>query len=359
MSVYRRERSKYWWCKFTGPNGQQIRRSTQETTRAAALKFERRLRVRVKEQARRGRPAYRYEDAMNRFIEEHIPTLRAGAQRRYFTSMRVLTPHFEGVELQDIGRGELSDFITARRQVAKDATIRRDLACLSSMFACAVRWDWCDRNPVKDFDKKHVRESKPRVRYLTPEEYDAILAAAPDDLRGIVVVLKETGLRLGELLALTWADIEDDRLYVRDSKTGAPRVVPLSDQAMGTLLGTLRHLHDPRIWYGRTMTVRNVSMRLKRLFQRAGIKDFRPHDLRHTFASWAIQGRHPWQTRPMPIERLKVWLGHRRLEQTMKYAHLAIDDLANEVETVGHTFGHTVDGLGTADSGKAGAKKPN
>lgn len=57
------------------------------------------------------------------------------------------------------------------------------------------------------------------------------------------------------------------------------------------------------------------------------------HDLRHTFASYAIKGLHSWQNgMPMPITKLKKWLGHSDIKMTMRYSHLDTTDLKNEVK---------------------------
>tara|TARA_Y100001934_G_scaffold45964_1_gene55614 strand:+ start:205 stop:564 length:360 start_codon:yes stop_codon:yes gene_type:complete len=79
---------------------------------------------------------------------------------------------------------------------------------------------------------------------------------------------------------------------------------------------------------GRQLSVNATSRAIKRAMTNAKIKDARAHDLRHTFASWFLQagGR---------IERLKEFLGHARIDQTVKYAHLSTADLHEEMQRVG------------------------
>jgi len=334
MSVYKRGR--IWWVRFE-INGTEVRESSRSTSRPVAVKHERALRERHAEIHRGGRPRRTLKELMGMFAAEHMPSLKEGAARRYRVSAKALRAGIgDATYLDEIGKATIAEFVTERRKVVSDATIRRDLACLSSALSLAVERDWLDHNIVKSLPKRSIKESKPRVRWLRPKEWTAIQAKAGAVLPACVLLV-ETGMRLGEMLALTWADIDLDRkeIYLHVTKTGAPRVVPLSETAVQTIKKLPRHLHCQHLFFtapGHPHAVSAMSNRLSRVIRKAGVSDFRPHDFRHTFASWYLQ-------RGGRLERLKEVLGHKRLEQTLKYAHLSTADLHDDLARVGTKTG--------------------
>jgi integrase len=118
----------------------------------------------------------------------------------------------------------------------KGATVRRDLATLSCLCSCAVSWDYIDVNPIKQFSKRHIREAPPRTTYPTTEQVDRLIAHAPPMSGRIIRFLAETGMRQEEVCGLEWSQVSIQRREVRltKTKTSSPRVVPLSDAAIGT-----------------------------------------------------------------------------------------------------------------------------
>ena len=118
-----------------------------------------------------------------------------------------------------------------------DTTIRGDLAFLSSLCAAAVRWGWLGTNPVTALNKRALRTSRPRTRFLTPAELDQLLAATADHIRPAIIIATETGLRKEELFSLTLSGIDLTRREIRldHTKSGIPRRVPLSDKAVTTI----------------------------------------------------------------------------------------------------------------------------
>ena len=179
--------------------------------------------------------------------------------------------------------------------------------------------------------KKPLKESPPRVRFLKDRhEFAKLLAEMPARDHVLVTVAVETGMRRGELLALEWADVDLDRreIYIPDSKNYDPRVVPLSRDCVDALSAHPRHLKSPLVFRddaGAALSTSTLSHRFRLAARRAGIEDFRFHDLRHTFGSWKVQAGHD-------LYRVGKMLGHRTLAQTQRYAHLRPTDLRDLVE---------------------------
>lgn len=327
--VYRR--GDVWWVRFRR-DGVHVRRSAKTTRKAEAQVFLHRL-MEEYAQATRGEPTVRHllTDAMERFFEES--TLRAGTIETYRYNSRVLTRLLGHLHLDEIDRRALAEFVATRKRTGvTDATIRRDLALIGSIFTAAIRWGWVDTSPVTQLNKRSLKESSPRTRFLTREEFVRLSNAASDDLKPILALAVETGLRKEELLGLTLTSIDLRRRELRltVTKTGRPRQVPLSSGALETIKGLLERSR-PRSPY---LFCKSDGSRIgdpKKAFagacRRAGIEDFRFHDLRHTYASWWVQDGGD-------LYRLSRILGHTTLQTTSRYAHLRTDDLHEELERV-------------------------
>jgi site-specific recombinase XerD len=321
-----------------------------------ALTYETALREEYAKIDRGGKQRRLFKDLMLEFGEQHLPTMKPSAAQRYKVSARPLLKHFEDMYLDQVNKTTLAEFVrTRRRDGASTATVRRDLGCLSSALSCAMRWDWIDQNIVKAMDKRGLKESQPRVRWLRQREYQTIMdVATTARQRTMIVLLVETGMRLGEMLGLDRRhdiDLERKEIYLTRTKTNAPRVIPLSRKAAAQLRAHPTRMGCDWLFYtdeGKRLAVTAVSAELKRTIRRAKVKDFRPHDFRHTFASWYLQngGR---------LEQLQQILGHKRIEQTMKYAHLATKHLHEDMARVGTRAGTSGTDLERKGGGGSGA----
>ena len=194
----------------------------------------------------------------------------------------------------------MGEHVTKRKQAGvSDTTIRRDLAFVSSMCSLAVRWGWLDTNPATTFGKRTLKEARPRTRFLTHAEYDALLANAAEHVRPAITLAVETGLRKEELFGLTVT-----RLLTFLPAEGSPA---RSDQKAGAspCARTVGCRHHPPLrpcWVSLgdrrrpTYSAKQDGSQyadMKKGFnaacRRAKITGIRWHDLRHTFASWFVQ----------------------------------------------------------------------
>jgi integrase len=234
-SIYKRGR--VYWIKLQ-VNGKRIQRSAKTGSKPEALKYLAQVKAELSRLDHNGRPRHTVREAMERFMAEHVPTLKPTTAAAYAYTIRLLHPAFADLYLDQITRARLAEYVSARkRERVKSATIRRNLACLSSILTQAVNWDWLAHNPVRAFDKRTVREAKPRVRYLTQDEYERLLRAAGEHLRPMIVLAVHTGMRADELLSLEWRQVNLRRREITlvKTKTDLPRVIPLNDAAMGLL----------------------------------------------------------------------------------------------------------------------------
>jgi integrase len=135
-----------------------------------------------------------------------------------------------------------------------------------------------------------------------------------------VIVALNTGLRLGELLGLTWERVDLSRGVIRLelTKSGRRREVPLNAESYDALV-----MLTPKA-SGRVLRTKSVRKAYENAVTNAKLDDVNSHTLRHTFASWAVM-------RGVSLEELQELLGHSSLAMTMRYAHLAPERLRSAV----------------------------
>lgn len=155
--IYRRGRT--YWARAQR-SGREIRESLKTTDRRVAEGRYRDWYDRLNSLTWGDRPRRLFIEAIKRFIEEHLPILKPASAKRYGISLNWLGEHFEGKFLDQITRDQLADFEAWRRAAGAQApTVRRDLACLSSMLTSCEDWDWIadGSNPVPGFLKRRSK----------------------------------------------------------------------------------------------------------------------------------------------------------------------------------------------------------
>ena len=204
------------------------------------------------------------------------------------------------------------------------ATVVRYLASLSHAFTIAMKdWCWVTDNPVLKISKP--RQSRGRERYLSDDERQRLLAACDEStsrfLKAVVVLAMSTGMRRGEIMAMTWTRVDLNRkmIYLTETKNDTSRAIPLAALALEMLveLSKVRRIDTDLVFYG---TDPSKPVDLKKPWEtavrKAGLLDFRFHDLRHTAASYlAMNGATTLE--------IAALLGHKTLTMVKRYSHLA------------------------------------
>jgi len=179
-------------------------------------------------------------------------------------------------------------------------------------------------------------EPKIRVRWLTKDEARRLIGELPLHLARMVRFSLATGLRQSNVTGLCWQNVDLGRrlMWVNadESKSGRTISVPLSGEAVAVLLEAKacdKHSHARLVftYYGAAIENPNNSAWLKAL-ARAGIKAFRWHDLRHTWASWHVMGLMSADGTPTPLPVLQKLGGWNTPTMLQRYAHLAPDYVA-------------------------------
>ncbi len=260
-------------------------------------------------------------------------------QRDKYSLLR-LQPYFGGRLVTEIRRADVRAYVASRQaDGVKQSTIGRELRFLSAALNF-VRLEH-DRpeigNPAQ---RLGLEASEPRVRWITQDEATALVEAAELHARRphlpcFIRLALNTGARKSELLKLTWARVDRERRYFLleavDTKSAKRRSVPLNDASMDALAVLRgwgqRHASDnPWVFgHGRDRRITTFQTGFDAACERAGIVDFRIHDMRHTCASWLVMAG-------VPLGVVRDLLGHSSVTVTERYAHLAPDQIQNAVQ---------------------------
>jgi integrase len=192
------------------------------------------------------------------------------------------------------------------------------LATLKSIFNKAKAWDkYSGDNPVTKVEM--LKENNTRTRFLEKEEIIRLLASCNKQLRPIVILALNTGMRLGEILNLKWRDVDFRRgiIYLLDTKNGEKRELPINEQVKTALIRTRKHPQSEFVFCNNDGSQRkDIRASYFTALRKSGIKDFRFHDLRHTFASHLVMSG-------VELNTVRELLGHKSLKMTLRYAHLS------------------------------------
>ena len=207
-----------------------------------------------------------------------------------------------------------------------NATVNRTLELLRAILRKSVNdWEWLERAP-------HIRmlpEPTRRIRFLTREEAQRLLAELPEHLADMAAFSLSTGLRASNVTGLQWSqvDLVKQLAWVHADQAKARKAIPVPLNAEAVVLVRKRlGRHATHVFSYHGVPITQVSTKAwYAALKRAGISNFRWHDLRHTWASWHVQSG-------TPLFALQELGGWESAEMVRRYAHLAADHLAPYAE---------------------------
>ena len=324
MSLCKRKDSSIWWVRFTH-KGKRIQQSSRTPTRIKAEEYEAKLKASLWEQERLGvKPIYMWNDAVVRYLNE---TKHKASQVSDIYHLRWLDKYLNGVELRAIKRDLLDELSAAKlAEGVTNSTVNRVQEVIRIILRKACNeWEWIDRVPMV----RMLPEPIKRVRWITRNEADRLIAVLPSHLADMVRFSLETGLRRANVTGLQWSQVDLTRrmawIHPDQAKARKAISVPLSSVAVAVLRGQIGR-HHTNVFTYRGKPVHQVNTKAwHRALKRVGIENFRWHDLRHTWASWHIQEGTPLHV----LQELGGWSSQ---EMVQKYAHLSCEHLAQWVD---------------------------
>ena len=247
-------------------------------------------------------------------------------------SMKLLLPFFGDKLLKDITPALVERYRQKRlsepsgrtpEKLTAPATVNREMACFKTIFNKAVNNGKAERNPAQRL--KMLKENNERGRVLSPEEYARLLAHCPEQLKPVVKLAYYTGMRQGEVLGLTWGQVDLKEGFIRlrpeHTKTNEWRLVPLNRELVEMFKAMPRGLPGVRVFVYQGKAFGSSFQRaFETARKRAGIEDFTFHDLRHTaINNWRLQGH--------DFFRIMAVSGHKTMNVFKRYNTVSKDEL--------------------------------
>jgi integrase len=316
-----RKRGSVWWLDMLAPSGERVRRSTGTEHKALAQELHDKLKAELWRVAKLGeRPSRRWNDAAVRWLKESSHKATLDMDKAH---LRWLHRFLDGKELEAISRS-LVDRITAERAAegVSNATVNRTLEVLRAILRkCVNEWEWLDKAP----QVRMLKEPTRRIRFITREEARRLLSVLPEHLADMAAFSLATGLRRANVTGLQWTQVDLVRrvawIHPDQAKARKAIAVPLNAEAV-MLIRKQIGKHHTHVFSFRGKPITQVSTKAwYQALTRAGIQDFRWHDLRHTWASWHVQSGTPLHV----LQELGAW---ESAEMVRRYAHLNAEHLA-------------------------------
>ena len=345
MAVHKRtwktskgEKRSAWQVQFTytKPSGEKIevRKTAPGNTKREAKAYERELLAAIHNgtygtHEEKDVPAFTaYADE---WLETYVKThCKPSTLRTRKSALRAhIKPFFGKMKLDEIGKRDIARFKSKLldKELSRK-TVNNHLGILSSLLNTAVEWEVIESAPKVTW----LKTPDPKFDFLDFNEADRLIEASEPEIRPMVFVAIKTGMRLGEMLALRWQDVDlvKGEIHVQRSatrgkvstpKSGRNRVIALSPNTVAVLKKHRPHskLRGELVFSnkrGELQTRDMVKRPLKRACRKAGLRHITWHDLRHTYASHLVMHN-------VPMKTVQELLGHATMEMTMRYAHLS------------------------------------
>jgi integrase len=332
---------KKYYIDYYDPNGKRHREVAGSKLEDAVSRKEE-----IREQIRKGKyfaERKKYTTTFDELVKKYKEIFKDQKcfERAKKFALRSIEKHFSGKLLSQITPYDIESYKRLRKETSitvtrkkgdicvnvdtgrrrSDATVNRELACLSHLFSKAVEWEMMEESPFRKMRRLFFKENNQRTRFLTEEEIKSLLAVeyegCPKYLKPIIATAIYTGLRKGEILNLKWKNVDLERglIYVRENKQNHLQVKMVNDDLIDLFMKLPVKgeylFHDEE-----GNPIRDVKRSFQTALRRAGIEDFRFHDLRHTSCSYLTM-------RGAPIQAVQGHAGHASIKMTMRYSHLS------------------------------------
>lgn len=272
------------------------------------------------------RAALKLSELCERFLDEHVRPKNSPKTAKDTEAIirRIVVPKLGNLRVEDLTRADAAKFHGSLHKTPYLGN--RCLAMLSKMMNLAEVWGLRPEgtNPCRRVEKF---PEEPKNRYLSGDEVGRLAEvldrheSSSPYLVAAIRLLLLTGLRQSEVRTLQWSfiDLDAGRIHLPKTKTGQ-HAIPITAPVRATLAAIPRVSGNPWVIVGRSPNAPHQDMQpfWQKVRREAGLEDVRIHDLRHSFASFALAGG----TSLAVIGKL---MGHKNQSTTARYAHLSDD----------------------------------
>ena len=324
------QRGKTWYLDYR-VDGEHIRKpiGTNKKLAEVALKdIELKL---FKGEIKAPKPKKKILEFIDEFLKSYKATMKPTTYNRYRAVMDHFTAFLEDNEalktLDQVSPAHIEQFKLYRLESVTHKTANFELSVVRTLFNHAKKFGYIGKNPVTNIQK--IRTSRKQPRFFSEEEIAAIMEVCDDYFKALFSTLLCTGIRRGELKFLEWSDIDFEKgiikIQVKDywePKGRRSREIPIHDK-----LRSILEKHKQKYGNNRWVFTKDNGEQLDHLWRRfqsilkkADVKDATVHTWRHTFASHLVMAG-------VDVPTVQKLMGHRDIQTTMIYAHLAPDHL--------------------------------
>lgn len=264
------------------------------------------------------------------YLDDYAKFNKKRSWRTDRSCLKSLKKYFEDKYLTEITTHQIEKYKAIRLdQGVRESTVNRDLAIMRKMLNLAIDWNYLKQNPVRKV-KFFSEKDNLKERILTEVEEIRLLETSSKHLRSILIVALNTGMRRGEILNLKWSqiDLNSRRIRVEKTKSGKIRFIEINTLLLEEFL-KLKNKSESNVHVFSNPETGKPYQDVKKAFKgacrRAGIVDFRFHDLRHTFATRLVE-------KGVDLITIKDLLGHSTVKITERYTHSFYEQKRRAVE---------------------------
>ncbi len=335
LSVTQRKNGK-WYTKFTINGVTKHKLCAGATTKKQAEEIENAYKYKLQQQLNGVIPMEEKKVTVDKGCDKFLEhsELNKKSYKQDKSRIKVIREFFK--KCKYINNIKLDDIEQFKRYLLnrglKKITVNKYLEVLSKMFNIAIRNDWAKKNPI-EHDVKFVIKEDNSFRQLSFEEQERLLEVVKGTyLEGVIIFALNTGLRLSDILPLKWKEIKsyNDKiihLYVR--KTNKYMDMPCTQMLYDYIERTPKENRKGNVFINpRTKRPpKTIRRAWKTAKEKAGIKNFRFHDLRHTVASRLVNAG-------VPLPTVKKVMTHSDISTTMRYVHTPDEEMFKAMEVL-------------------------
>ena len=258
-------------------------------------------------------------------------------------SEKYINPTIGNMQISQVRAIDVESLLSSQKVASLSPSGQKQVyLTLKGIFDAAVENDICERSPVKKRTNKAEKKITPKV--FLPDDVQTLIETAKSHEHGnIVLLLLYTGLRIGELCALKWSDINGDTITVqrnlakqkngyaeKTTKTGKERFVIITEELQSILDAMPRESEYVLTHKGGQHNYNSILRQYNQVLSASGVPRLSPHKCRHTYATYLVQSG-------ADILFVRDLLGHSTVETTQIYAHVNLDPLKQAAKKLKYT----------------------
>lgn len=334
MAIYKRKNG-FFYTHFT-IKGQQVHRKLHTKDYNEAQRLEAKLKADVFKAIELGEPTAFKNITISELIKLYQRQSELDKKKSRSTDnsrFKVFNAFFKpltqvkAITIDDIEK--FKEYLLEEKELST-VTINRYLELLSALFTYGVEHEYLKNNLCRKIKKYKHKNYK--VRYLTDNEEKRLFKYLPEHLSSIVQFALMTGLRKGNILNMQRKQIDfcTNTISVLDNKGNAYLVIPIADKYRAKLEELCRGIDEDDYLFKNPVTelpYSDIKKAFNSALQKANIKNFRFHDLRHTFATRLVMAN-------VPLVTVQTLMGHKNIQTTMRYAHATDESKRQAINSI-------------------------